>query len=86
MEAGCEDLASVLTSASSQLCVLEIMFNKIGDKGLTKLCQALHSPHCKLDELQYVPYIMQNYCKMFNFCMNHFIHIKGWVHKFSNLA
>ncbi|XP_053173005.1 NACHT, LRR and PYD domains-containing protein 14 [Scomber japonicus] len=52
MEAGCEDLASVLTSATSQLRMLEMMFNQIGDQGLTKLCQALHSSHCKLQEIQ----------------------------------
>ncbi|KAF7655643.1 hypothetical protein LDENG_00053050 [Lucifuga dentata] len=51
-EACCEDLVSVLTSGTSQLCVLEIMFNEIGDQGLMKLCQALHSPQCKLQELQ----------------------------------
>ncbi|CAK6957384.1 NACHT%2C LRR and PYD domains-containing protein 14 [Scomber scombrus] len=52
MDAGCEDLVSVLTSATSQLCMLEMMFNQIGDQGLTKLCQALHSSHCKLQEIQ----------------------------------
>ncbi|XP_059188955.1 NACHT, LRR and PYD domains-containing protein 12 [Centropristis striata] len=50
-EAGCEDLVSVLTSATSQLCLLDIRFSQIGDQGLVKLCKALHSPHCKLQEL-----------------------------------
>uniref|UniRef100_UPI003AB103A2 NACHT, LRR and PYD domains-containing protein 3 isoform X1 n=2 Tax=Centroberyx gerrardi TaxID=166262 RepID=UPI003AB103A2 len=48
----CGDLVSVLTSGTSQLCVLELMFNELGDRGLTQLCQALRSPHCKLQELQ----------------------------------
>ncbi|XP_047187308.1 NACHT, LRR and PYD domains-containing protein 14 isoform X2 [Scophthalmus maximus] len=51
-EASCEDLVSALTSGSSQLCVLDIMFNKIGDQGFVKLCRALQSPQCKLQELQ----------------------------------
>ncbi|XP_045911911.1 NACHT, LRR and PYD domains-containing protein 12 isoform X1 [Micropterus dolomieu] len=51
-EASCEDLGSVLTSGTSQLCVLDMTFNEIGDQGFTKLCKALHSPHCKLQELQ----------------------------------
>eukprot|EP00064_Thunnus_orientalis_P015657 superscaffoldBa00002945_g15712 len=51
-EASCEDLASVLTSATSQLRELDILFNELGDQGITKLCQGLHSPHCKLQDLQ----------------------------------
>ncbi|XP_040910205.1 NACHT, LRR and PYD domains-containing protein 12 [Toxotes jaculatrix] len=51
-ETSCEDLVSVLTSGTSQLCVLEIRFNQIGDQGFMKLCKALHSPQCKLQELQ----------------------------------
>ncbi|XP_035512559.1 NACHT, LRR and PYD domains-containing protein 12 [Morone saxatilis] len=51
-EASCEDLVSVLTSGTSQLCVLDMMFNQIEDQGFMKLCKALHSPHCKLQELQ----------------------------------
>ncbi|KAK2851559.1 hypothetical protein Q5P01_007835 [Channa striata] len=47
----CEDLVPVLTSATSQLGVLNMMFNPIGDVGFMKLCKALHSPHCKLQEL-----------------------------------
>ncbi|XP_067448639.1 NACHT, LRR and PYD domains-containing protein 3 [Thunnus thynnus] len=50
-EASCEDLASVLTSATSQLRELDILFNELGDQGITKLCQGLHSPHCKLQDL-----------------------------------
>lgn len=45
---------SVLNSGASHLCVLVISFNEIGDQGLIKLCKALHSPHCKLQELEYV--------------------------------
>ncbi|XP_029292147.1 ribonuclease inhibitor isoform X2 [Cottoperca gobio] len=51
-EAICEDLVSVLTSGTSQLCVLDMRFNEIGDQGFTKLCKALQSPLCKLQELQ----------------------------------
>ncbi|XP_062247296.1 NACHT, LRR and PYD domains-containing protein 3 isoform X2 [Platichthys flesus] len=51
-EASCEDLMSVLTSGSSQLRVLDMMFNQIGDLGFTKLCKALHSPQCSLQQLQ----------------------------------
>ncbi|XP_033944066.1 NACHT, LRR and PYD domains-containing protein 12 [Pseudochaenichthys georgianus] len=51
-EAMCEDLVSALTSGSSQLCVLDLTFNDIGDQGLTKLCKALQSPLCKLQDLQ----------------------------------
>ncbi|KAI3357623.1 hypothetical protein L3Q82_016031, partial [Scortum barcoo] len=51
-EAICEDLVSVLTSCTSQLCVLDLRSNEIGDQGFTKLCKALHSPHCKLQELE----------------------------------
>lgn len=51
-EVNCEDLASVLSSNTSQLCVLEMSFNKIGDEGFSKLCGALHGPHCTLEELR----------------------------------
>ncbi|XP_049436417.1 LOW QUALITY PROTEIN: NACHT, LRR and PYD domains-containing protein 3 [Epinephelus fuscoguttatus] len=47
----CEHLASVLTSATSQLSVLDMRCNQIGDQGFTTMCKALHSPHCKLQEL-----------------------------------
>ncbi|XP_020485220.2 NACHT, LRR and PYD domains-containing protein 3 [Labrus bergylta] len=50
-EASCEDLVSVLTSGTSQLCVLNLRWNAIGDQGLMKLCKALQSPHCKLQQL-----------------------------------
>lgn len=62
-EASCEDLASVLSSATSQLCVLEMMFNEIGDVGFARLSRALHSPHCQLQEIQYV--CMQQYLFLF---------------------
>ncbi|TKS77745.1 NACHT, LRR and PYD domains-containing protein 12 [Collichthys lucidus] len=51
-EASCEDLASVLTSDTSQLCVLDMSLNQIGDKGFTNLCKALHGHHCKLQDIQ----------------------------------
>lgn len=51
-EASCDDLVSVLTSGTSQLCLLDMRWNEIGDKGFIQLCRALHSPHCKLQELQ----------------------------------
>ena len=53
-EASCENLMSVLTSNMSQLCVLDLRCNQIGDQGFIKLCEALHSPRCKLQELLYV--------------------------------
>uniref|UniRef100_A0A3Q3M8C1 Si:ch73-233m11.2 n=1 Tax=Mastacembelus armatus TaxID=205130 RepID=A0A3Q3M8C1_9TELE len=48
----CEALVPVLTSETSQLRVLDLRFNELGDKGLINLCKALWSPHCKLEELQ----------------------------------
>ncbi|XP_034732255.1 NACHT, LRR and PYD domains-containing protein 3 isoform X2 [Etheostoma cragini] len=51
-EAICGDLVSVLTSATSQLCVLDMRANQIGDQGFIKLSKMLHSPLCKLQELQ----------------------------------
>ncbi|KAF1390346.1 hypothetical protein PFLUV_G00057100 [Perca fluviatilis] len=51
-EAICGDLVSVLTSATSQLCVLDMRANQIGDQGFIKLSKVLHSPLCKLQELQ----------------------------------
>ncbi|KAM4563560.1 NACHT, LRR and PYD domains-containing protein 3 isoform 1-T3 [Odontesthes bonariensis] len=47
----CDDLASVLTSETSQLNILEIRFDDIWDLGFTKLCKAMLSPHCRLQEL-----------------------------------
>ncbi|CAL8367789.1 unnamed protein product [Lota lota] len=51
-EACCGDLSSVLTSSTSQLSVLDLMFNELGDQGLMQLCQALKNPFCKLQELK----------------------------------
>ncbi|XP_013871951.1 NACHT, LRR and PYD domains-containing protein 12 isoform X2 [Austrofundulus limnaeus] len=48
----CDDLLSLLTSEISQLQALEITFNQIGDRGFKKLCKAMHSPLCRLQELQ----------------------------------
>ncbi|GLD46249.1 NACHT, LRR and PYD domains-containing protein 3 isoform X1 [Lates japonicus] len=50
-EASCDELVPVLTSGTSQLFVLDMMHNEIGDHGLMKLSKALQSPHCKLQEL-----------------------------------
>ncbi|XP_068184874.1 NACHT, LRR and PYD domains-containing protein 3 [Antennarius striatus] len=50
-EASCEDLVSVLTSATSQLIDLDLRCNQIEDQGFIKVCKALHSPHCKLQRL-----------------------------------
>ncbi|KAM6982448.1 NACHT, LRR and PYD domains-containing protein 3 [Tautogolabrus adspersus] len=50
-EASCQDLAWVLTLGTSQLCVLNLRWNAIGDQGLMKLCRGLQSPHCKLQQL-----------------------------------
>lgn len=52
ISAGCGDLVSVLTSGTSQLRILQLMFNQSGDQGFTKLCEAMHSPNCRLQELQ----------------------------------
>ncbi|CAL8251552.1 unnamed protein product [Arctogadus glacialis] len=51
-EACCGDLSLALTSSTSQLSVLDLMFNKLGDQGLVQLCQALENPFCKLQELK----------------------------------
>ncbi|KAM8830047.1 NACHT, LRR and PYD domains-containing protein 12 isoform 1-T1 [Synchiropus picturatus] len=51
-EASCDFLVPVLTSASSQLCVLDMRANLIGNPGFAKLCQGLQSPNCRLQELQ----------------------------------
>ncbi|XP_072223898.1 NACHT, LRR and PYD domains-containing protein 12 [Leuresthes tenuis] len=47
----CESLDSVLTSETSQLHMLEIKYNDIGDLGFTTLCNAMRSPHCRLQDL-----------------------------------
>ncbi|XP_038127344.1 NACHT, LRR and PYD domains-containing protein 12-like [Cyprinodon tularosa] len=48
----CGDLVSMLTSETSQLQILELMFNPISDQGFMTLCEAMHSPNCRLQELQ----------------------------------
>ncbi|XP_068454363.1 NACHT, LRR and PYD domains-containing protein 12 [Clinocottus analis] len=50
-EASAGALASLLTSGAPQLCVLEVGYNKLGDRGLMELCRALQGPLCKLQEL-----------------------------------
>uniref|UniRef100_A0A673J0I9 Si:dkey-23k10.2 n=1 Tax=Sinocyclocheilus rhinocerous TaxID=307959 RepID=A0A673J0I9_9TELE len=50
---GCTLLNSVLTSKSSQLRELDLSENKLGGSGLKLLCDALLSPHCKLEKLTY---------------------------------
>uniref|UniRef100_A0A673IWQ1 Si:dkey-23k10.2 n=1 Tax=Sinocyclocheilus rhinocerous TaxID=307959 RepID=A0A673IWQ1_9TELE len=47
----CTLLNSVLTSKSSQLRELDLSENKLGGSGLKLLCDALLSPHCKLEKL-----------------------------------
>ncbi|CAG6021593.1 unnamed protein product [Menidia menidia] len=47
----CEDLVTVLTSETSQLHELEVGFDDIGDIGFAKLCEAMHHPHCRLQDL-----------------------------------
>lgn len=53
-EAVCGDLASALTSGAAQLREMDVRFNPIGDRGFVKLCKALQSPLCRLQELKYV--------------------------------
>lgn len=53
-EGSCKDLVSALTSAASQLCVLQLSSNQIGDLGLIALCIAMQSPHCRVQDLQWV--------------------------------
>ncbi|XP_014888885.1 NACHT, LRR and PYD domains-containing protein 12 [Poecilia latipinna] len=48
----CDNLAFLLTSGASHLQILQMMFNPIGDQGFAKLCEAMHSPNCRLQELQ----------------------------------
>uniref|UniRef100_A0A3P9PN18 NACHT, LRR and PYD domains-containing protein 12-like n=1 Tax=Poecilia reticulata TaxID=8081 RepID=A0A3P9PN18_POERE len=48
----CGYLASLLTLGASQLQILQMMFNPIGNQGFTKLCKAMHSPNCRLQEIQ----------------------------------
>uniref|UniRef100_A0AAQ4PLX8 Si:ch73-233m11.2 n=1 Tax=Gasterosteus aculeatus aculeatus TaxID=481459 RepID=A0AAQ4PLX8_GASAC len=51
-EAVCGDLASALTSGAAQLREMDVRFNPIGDRGFVKLCKALQSPLCRLQELK----------------------------------
>uniref|UniRef100_H3DKL0 Si:ch73-233m11.2 n=1 Tax=Tetraodon nigroviridis TaxID=99883 RepID=H3DKL0_TETNG len=44
-------LASVLSSSTSQLQLLTMRHNEIGDQGFIKLSAGLCSPHCQLQEL-----------------------------------
>ncbi|XP_072305821.1 NACHT, LRR and PYD domains-containing protein 14 isoform X2 [Eucyclogobius newberryi] len=51
-ETSCEHLVPALSSNTSQLTVLSLFGNDIGDQGLKSLCEALRSPHNKVQELQ----------------------------------
>lgn len=53
-EACGEDLVSVLAAGTSQLRVLTLSNNDLQDHGLRLLSRALLSPHCPLQDLQYV--------------------------------
>uniref|UniRef100_A0A8C6U269 Si:ch73-233m11.2 n=1 Tax=Neogobius melanostomus TaxID=47308 RepID=A0A8C6U269_9GOBI len=50
-EASCEEFVPALTSTTSQLSVLNLCANQIGDMGLKKLCEALQNPHNKVQGL-----------------------------------
>lgn len=70
-EACCDDLASILTS---ELCMLDMRYNQIGDQGFKKLFQALCSPHCKLQELKYVIHtgvVLFYFCQSVPFMFKH---------------
>lgn len=54
----CEHLAPALSSATSQLCSLDLSGNEIGDQGLKTLCQGLQSPHCRLQ------YMVLRFCHL----------------------
>lgn len=47
----CEKLVPALTSTTSQLSVLQLFSNEIGDQGLKILCEGLRSQHNKVQEL-----------------------------------
>ncbi|XP_055085687.1 NACHT, LRR and PYD domains-containing protein 4-like isoform X1 [Periophthalmus magnuspinnatus] len=51
-ERSCEALASVLSSQSSSLRVLDLSLNDLKDSGLEMLSVGLKSPHCKLEQLR----------------------------------
>ncbi|XP_033846548.1 NLR family CARD domain-containing protein 3-like [Periophthalmus magnuspinnatus] len=51
-ERSCEALASVLSSQSSSLRVLDLSHNDLKDSGLEMLSVGLKSPHCKLEQLR----------------------------------
>uniref|UniRef100_A0A8C4IJ53 Protein NLRC3 n=2 Tax=Dicentrarchus labrax TaxID=13489 RepID=A0A8C4IJ53_DICLA len=50
-EHSCDVLASVISSASCQLKVLDLSDNDLEDVGVRKLCGGLGSPNCKLEIL-----------------------------------
>ncbi|TNN38469.1 NACHT, LRR and PYD domains-containing protein 12 [Liparis tanakae] len=65
-EASCGALASLVTSGAPQLRVLEVGFNKIGDRGFVRLCGALQRPLCRLQELHLFD------CELTGACCAHF--------------
>lgn len=50
-ETSCEELVSALTSVTSQLSVLQLFGNEIGDQGLKILCEGLQNQYNKVQEL-----------------------------------
>ncbi|XP_010869276.2 NLR family CARD domain-containing protein 3-like isoform X1 [Esox lucius] len=48
----CEPLASILSSSSSQLRVLDLADNNLKDSGVNMLSAGLESPNCKLQKLR----------------------------------
>uniref|UniRef100_A0A8C5GQ26 NACHT domain-containing protein n=1 Tax=Gouania willdenowi TaxID=441366 RepID=A0A8C5GQ26_GOUWI len=52
LERSCAALSSVLSSQSSSLKHLDPGDNDLQDSGVKLLCEALKSPHCKLDSLR----------------------------------
>lgn len=53
-----EVLASVISSASSKLKVLDLSDNDFQDVGVKNLCGGLGTPHCKLEILTWVPWVI----------------------------